>query len=71
MANAARIEGGGSVRKTTPKKDSDEGASATLRVSYTSRPDAIPENELAALANVYRYLLDHHDRRRDAGVGGV
>jgi hypothetical protein len=35
-------------------------------VTYTPRPDATPEGELAALTSVFRYLLlDHHERRDD------
>ena len=42
------------------------GARSDLRVTYTLRPDATPEGELAALTSVFRYLLlDHHERRDD------
>jgi hypothetical protein len=35
------------------------------RPVYVSRNDATPEGELAALAAVYRFLLDRHERRDD------
>jgi hypothetical protein len=34
------------------------------RIAYTSRPDATPEAELNALANVYRYVLFDSQARR-------
>ena len=36
-----------------------------LRVTYVPREDATPEGEGAALANVYRFLLDRRERRDD------
>ena len=35
------------------------------RVAYFPRKDTTPEGELAALAAVYRFLLDRHERRDD------
>jgi hypothetical protein len=35
------------------------------RIEYVPRDDATPEGELTALANVYRFLLDRHERRED------
>ena len=32
---------------------------------YCPRDDATPEDELTALAVVYRFLLDRHERRDD------
>ena len=40
-------------------------AKGSPSVTYTPRPDASPEGELTALANVYRFLLDRHERRDD------
>jgi streptomycin 6-kinase len=40
-------------------------AKSDLRMIYTPRPDASPEGELTALANVYRFLLDRRERRDD------
>ncbi len=37
------------------------------RIIYTPRPDATPETEAAALAAVYRFLLDCHPEKK----GGV
>jgi hypothetical protein len=40
-------------------------------VTYTPRPDASPEGELTALANVYRYLLFHrHETSEDVEADG-
>ena len=36
------------------------------RIIYTSRPDATPEAELNVLANIYRFLLDCHARKKKA-----
>jgi hypothetical protein len=33
-------------------------AMSSPRITYTPRPDATPEAELDALANVYRFVLD-------------
>jgi hypothetical protein len=36
----------------------------SAHISYTQRSsDATPEGEVAALANVYRFLLDCHERK--------
>jgi hypothetical protein len=34
------------------------------RITYTPRPDATPEAELSALANVYKLVLDNHARKK-------
>ena len=34
------------------------------RIVYTPRPDATPESEVAALASVYRFLLDCHAKKK-------
>ena len=65
MANASRIEGRGAVSKTALDKDPVEGASVKPHVIYAPWPEATPEGELAALAAVYRFLLDRHKRRDD------
>jgi hypothetical protein len=36
------------------------------RITYTPRPDATPEVELDALAAVYRFILDCHERKKAA-----
>jgi hypothetical protein len=33
---------------------------SSSRIVYTARPDANPETEVAALAAVYRFLLDRY-----------
>ena len=38
----------------------------STHITYTSRPDATPEAELAVLANVYRFILDCHAKRMAA-----
>jgi hypothetical protein len=65
MANASRIEGRGAVSKTALDKDPVEGASVKPHVTYAPCPEATPEGELAALASVYRFLLDRRERRDD------
>jgi hypothetical protein len=39
-----------------------------LRITYTPRSNASPEGELAALANVYSFVLQCSEERRAAGV---
>jgi hypothetical protein len=34
------------------------------RITYTSRPDATPQAELNVLANVYRFILDCHAKKK-------
>ncbi len=34
------------------------------RITYTSRPDATPEAELNVLANVYRFILGCHAKKK-------
>jgi hypothetical protein len=41
------------------------GAMSDPWLIYSSRDDATPEDELTALAVVYRFLLDRHERRDD------
>jgi hypothetical protein len=36
-----------------------------VRVTYEPRPDATPESETAALAAVYRFILDRHAEKQD------
>ncbi len=36
-------------------------------VSYTPRPDATPEGELAALANVYSFVLQRYKEEKTGG----
>jgi hypothetical protein len=38
------------------------------RVFYSPREDATPVGELAALAAVYRYLLDRHGAKKATGA---
>jgi hypothetical protein len=38
------------------------------RLVYTSRTDATAQNELAALHNVYRFVLERHAKKNAAGV---
>lgn len=40
-----------------------------LRVTYAPHPDATPEDEAAALACVYRFLLDRHAKKAAAHPG--
>ena len=39
-------------------------------IVYTSHPDATPEGELNALANVYRLILDCHAKKEATLPGG-
>ena len=38
-------------------------------IVYTPRPDATPEGELNALANVYRFILDRHAKKEATRPG--
>jgi len=33
------------------------------KITYTLRPDATPASELAALANIYRFIIDSASKR--------
>ena len=37
-------------------------------VRYTPRPDSTLEGELRALANVYRFILDCHAKKKDGSA---
>ncbi len=37
------------------------------RITYAARPDTTPETEAAALAAIYRFVLDQHAKKK----GGV
>ena len=39
------------------------------RVAYEPRPDATPDSETAALAAVYRFILDRHAQKQDTDRG--
>jgi hypothetical protein len=36
------------------------------RITYVQRPEATPEAELSVLANVYRFILDCHAKKKAA-----
>ena len=38
----------------------------SLRITYTPRPDVTPDAELNVLANVYRFILDCHAKKKAA-----
>jgi hypothetical protein len=42
----------------------------SIHITYTSRPDATPEAELAVLANTYRFVLDCHAKKIAAELDG-
>lgn len=44
--------------------------SGTVRITYTPRPDATPEGERAALAAVYKLILDCHQTKKNAAEQG-
>jgi hypothetical protein len=46
-----------------PKQGKEE---AGTRISYAPRQGATPEGELAALASVYRFVLERHERKKAA-----
>jgi hypothetical protein len=39
------------------------------RIAYAPRPDATPEGELNALANIYRFVLDSHVKKEATRPG--
>jgi hypothetical protein len=39
---------------------------APTHIHYAQRPDATPEAELGALASVYRFVLDCHEKKEAA-----
>lgn len=51
---------------TTDTKANSGWKSATGNpcLIYSPREDATPEGELAALANIYRFVLECHDERK-------
>ena len=40
------------------------------RLVYVLREDATPEGELAALADVYRFVLERHEKKKAARADG-
>jgi hypothetical protein len=40
----------------------------SARIIYTSRSDATTEGEVAALANVYKFILNCHANRNAVGI---
>ncbi len=40
------------------------------RISYTPRPNTVPEGEVASLASVYRFILDSHAKKKASRPGG-
>jgi hypothetical protein len=36
------------------------------RITYAQRPDATSEGEVAALSNIFRFILDSHARKEAA-----
>jgi hypothetical protein len=48
--------------KDVKGKGARRDAKRNPRITYSPHPDATPEGELAALAAVYQYLLDHHEK---------
>jgi hypothetical protein len=58
--------------KDVKRKGAWRDAKGSPSVTYTPRPDASPEGELTALANVYRYLLFHrHETSDDVAADGA
>jgi hypothetical protein len=52
---------------STPEwRAAEEDAMSSPRITYTSHPDATPQAELNVLANVYRFILDCHARKKKA-----
>jgi hypothetical protein len=47
-----------------PPKDRRTKAVASVRTTYTPRPDATPEAETAALSQVYAYVLRKHQEKQ-------
>jgi len=43
---------------------------SSARIAYSQHPDATPETELSALANVYRFVLDSA-KKNAAGVSST
>jgi hypothetical protein len=41
----------------------------SARIAYSQRPDATPEAEAGALANVYKFVLDSHARKEATRPG--
>jgi hypothetical protein len=58
--------------KDVKRKRAWRDAKGSPSLTYTPRPDATPEGELTALANVYRYLLFHrHETSEDVEADGA
>jgi hypothetical protein len=43
---------------------------SSLRITYRSHPDSTSEAEQFVLANIYRFILDCHARKKAAGRSG-
>ncbi len=61
-----RILSGSDASELVSASGASRGAMDSPRITYTSRPDATPEAELNVLANVYRFILDCHARKKRA-----
>ena len=54
--------------KDAKPNDALQGATEGPHVSYVPQNDATPEGELSALAAVFKFILDRHERKKDAGT---
>jgi hypothetical protein len=52
--------------KDIKPKGARRDAKGGPRVTYASRPDATPEGELTALAAVYAFVIQAHERKAAA-----
>jgi hypothetical protein len=47
----------------------DIGAQPLPGIAYAARPDADPQAELSALANIYKFVLDCHTKKEATRPG--
>jgi hypothetical protein len=68
--DTATVTGTTPPKASTVRTTADSGSSTDRgpRIEYIPKRDATPESEFAALANVYRFMLDRAERRKDVAA---
>jgi hypothetical protein len=52
--------------KDVKRKGAWRDAKGNPRITYSPRPDATPESELATLAAVFKFVIQAHERKKAA-----
>jgi len=68
MEGAAHTEDKGSVSGPAPRKGSKKDGLTRPHVGYTPHPNVTYQSELAALIDVYTFVLESHKTKEAAGA---